>query len=97
MSKITLNFIQWYEAQYPEFVNKYGALKRLYDNDLDSFFIEEIDDMYNITEVYENTVDVYIGIGILTLSKGLVHHATVAELNAKRRLTDAEMALREVS
>ena len=47
MSKITLNFIQWYEAQYPEFVNKYGALKRLYDNDLDSFFIEEIDDMYN--------------------------------------------------
>ena len=46
MSRITMNFIRWYEAKYPEFVNKYGALKRLYDNDLDSFFIEEIDDLY---------------------------------------------------
>ncbi|MCU4483536.1 hypothetical protein [Acinetobacter ursingii] len=59
--------------------------------------ILNFDEIYNITEVYENTVDVYIGIGILTLSKGLVHHATVAELNAKRRLTYAEMALGEVS
>ncbi len=59
--------------------------------------ILNFDGIYNITEVYENTVDVYIGIGILTLSKRLVHHATVAELNAKRRLTDAEMALGEVS
>lgn len=59
--------------------------------------ILNFDGIYNITEVYENTVDVYIGIGILTLNKGLVYHATVAELNAKRRLTYAEMALGEVS
>ena len=46
MSKTTFKFIQWYESKYPEFVNRYGALKRLYDPDLDSFFIEEIDELY---------------------------------------------------
>lgn len=46
MSKTTFNFIQWYESKYPEFVNRYGALKRLCDSDLDSFFIEEIDELY---------------------------------------------------
>lgn len=46
MSKTTFKFIQWYESKYPEFVNRYGALKRLYDSDLDSFFIEEINDAY---------------------------------------------------
>ncbi|MBL4061958.1 hypothetical protein [Acinetobacter baumannii] len=46
MSKTTFKFIQWYESKCPEFVNRYGALKRLYDSDLDSFFIEEIDELY---------------------------------------------------
>ena len=54
------------------------------------------DGIYEITEVYENNVDVYIGIGILTLNKKFVRSASTIELNAKRRLTKAEQALAEV-
>ncbi|MEG1235748.1 MAG: hypothetical protein RSE18_18200 [Acinetobacter sp.] len=54
------------------------------------------DGIYEITEVYENNVDVYIGIGILTLNKKFVRSASTIELNAKRRLTLAEQALAEV-
>ena len=54
------------------------------------------DGIYEITEVYENNVDVYIGIGILTLNKRFVRSASTTELNAKRRLTEAEQALAEV-
>ena len=54
------------------------------------------DGIYEITEVYENNVDVYIGIGILTLNKRFVRSASTTELNAKRRLTEAEQALVEV-
>lgn len=58
--------------------------------------IGNFDEIYNVVEVYENTVDVYIGIGILTLNKKLVRSASTTELNAKRRLTEAEQALAEV-
>jgi len=58
--------------------------------------IGNFDEIYNVVEVYENTVDVYIGIGILTLNKKLVRSASNTELNAKRRLTEAEQALAEV-
>lgn len=58
--------------------------------------IGNFDEIYNVVEVYENTVDVYIGIGILTLNKKLVRSASTIELNAKRRLTKAEQALAEV-
>ena len=58
--------------------------------------IGSFDEIYNVVEVYENTVDVYIGIGILTLNKKLVRSASTTELNAKRRLTEAEQALAEV-
>ena len=54
------------------------------------------DGIYEITEVYESNVDVYIGIGILTLNKRFVRSASTTELNAKRRLTEAEQALAEV-
>ena len=54
------------------------------------------DGIYEITEVYENNVDVYIGISILTLNKRFVRSASTTELNAKRRLTEAEQALAEV-
>ncbi|MEG2446668.1 MAG: hypothetical protein RSA22_11300 [Acinetobacter sp.] len=54
------------------------------------------DGIYEITEVYENNVDVYIGIGILTLNKRFVRSASTTEVNAKRRLTEAEQALAEV-
>lgn len=54
-------------------------------------------EIYQITEVYENTVNVYIGIGILTLNKKFVRPASITELNANRRLTEAEQALAEVS
>ena len=58
--------------------------------------IGNFDEIYNVVEVYENTVDVYIGIGILTLNKKFVRCASTIELNAKRRLTLAEQALAEV-
>lgn len=58
--------------------------------------IGNFDEIYNVVEVYENTVDVYIGIGILTLNKKLVRSASTIELNAKRRFTLAEQALAEV-
>ena len=58
--------------------------------------IGNFDEIYNVVEVYENTVDVYIGIGILTLNKKLVRSASTIELNAKRRLTKAEQAVAEV-
>ena len=54
------------------------------------------DGIYEITEVYESNVDVYIGIGILTLNKRFVRSASTTEINAKRRLTEAEQALAEV-
>lgn len=54
------------------------------------------DGIYEIKEVYENNVDVYIGIGILTLNKRFVRSASTTELNAKRRLSEAEQALAEV-
>lgn len=54
------------------------------------------DGIYEIKEVYENNVDVYIGIGTLTLNKKLVRSASTIELNAKRRLTLAEQSLAEV-
>ena len=54
-------------------------------------------EIYQITEVYENTVNVYIGIGILTLNKKFVRPASITELNANCRLTEAEQALAEVS
>ena len=66
----------------------------------DSVVLDEalgsFDGIYEITEVYENNVDVYIGIGILTLNKRFVRSASTTELNAKRRLTKAEQALAEV-
>ena len=58
--------------------------------------IGNFDEIYNVVEVYENTVDVYIGIGILTLNKKFIRSASTIELNAKRRLTEAEQALAEV-
>ena len=58
--------------------------------------IGNFDEIYNVMEVYENTVDVYIGIGILTLNKKLVRSASTIELNTKRRLTLAEQSLAEV-
>ncbi len=66
----------------------------------DSVVLDEalgnFDGIYEITEVYENSVDVYIGIGILTLNKKFVRSASTTELNAKRRLSEAEQALAEV-
>ena len=66
----------------------------------DSVVLDEalgnFDGIYEITEVYENNVDVYISIGILTLNKKFVRSASTIELNAKRRLTEAEQALAEV-
>ncbi len=66
----------------------------------DSVVLDEalgnFDGIYEITEVYENNVDVYISIGILTLNKRFVRSASTTELNAKRRLTKAEQALAEV-
>ena len=53
--------------------------------------------IYQIMEVYENMVAVYIGIGILTLNKKFVRPASIIELNANRRLTEAEQALAEVA
>ena len=41
-------------------------------------------EIYQITEVYENTVNVYIGIGILILNKKFVRGASITELNANR-------------
>ncbi|MEJ5033892.1 hypothetical protein WH243_01110 [Acinetobacter sp. MYb177] len=58
--------------------------------------IGSFDEIYNVVEVYENTVDVYIGIGILTINKKFVRSASTIELNAKRRLTLAEQTLAEV-
>jgi hypothetical protein len=66
----------------------------------DSVVLDEalgnFDGIYEITDVYGNNVDVYIGIGTLTLNKKFVRSASTTELNAKRRLTEAEQALAEV-
>lgn len=66
----------------------------------DSVVLDEalgsFDGIYEITEVYENNVDVYIGIGTLTLNKRFVRSASTIELNVKRRLSLSEQALAEV-
>ncbi|MFC2998115.1 hypothetical protein ACFODO_23250, partial [Acinetobacter sichuanensis] len=59
--------------------------------------LKPFEGIYNVLEVYENTVFVLIELGTLTLNKKVVRHATVAEIHANRRLTEAEHALAEVS
>ncbi|WP_227554778.1 MULTISPECIES: hypothetical protein [Acinetobacter] len=59
--------------------------------------LKPFEGIYNVLEVYENTVCVLIELGTLTLNKKFVRQATVAELHANRRLTEAEHALAEVS
>lgn len=59
--------------------------------------LKPFEGIYNVLEVYENTVCVLIELGTLTLNKKFVRHATVAELHANRRLTEAEHAVAEVS
>lgn len=56
----------------------------------------DFDALYHVTEVYENTVDVFIGIGILTINKIFVRSASTTELMTKRRLTKAEHSIAEV-
>ena len=46
MNKVTRDFIKHYEAINPEVISNYGGLNRMYDIDLDTFFIEEIDEAY---------------------------------------------------
>jgi len=46
MNQITRQFIKHYESEHPEVVRNYGGLNRMYDIDLDTFFIEEIDEAY---------------------------------------------------
>jgi hypothetical protein len=58
---------------------------------------EPFDDLCYVLEVYEHMVCVLIRFGTLTLSKKLVRNASITELNAKRRLTAAGLAVREVS
>ena len=59
--------------------------------------LKPFDGIYNILEVYENTVCILIDFWTLTLNKKFIRTATVAELHANRRLTEAEHALAEVS
>ncbi|WP_162626667.1 hypothetical protein [Acinetobacter sp. CFCC 10889] len=59
--------------------------------------LKPFEGIYNVLEVYECTVCVLIDFGTLILNKKFVRHATVAELHANRRLTEAEHALAEVS
>lgn len=40
-------------------------------------------EIYQITEVYENTVNIYIGIALI-LNKKFVRGASITELNANR-------------
>ena len=46
MNQITRQFIKAYESEHPEVVRNYGGLNRMYDIDLDTFFVEEIDEAY---------------------------------------------------
>lgn len=56
----------------------------------------DFDALYHVTEVYENTVDVFIGMGILTINKRFVRSASTTELMTKRHLTEAEHSIAEV-
>ena len=56
----------------------------------------DFDALYHVTEVYENTVDVFIGMGILTINKRFVRSASTTELMTKRRLTETEHSIAEV-
>ncbi|MCW8041195.1 hypothetical protein [Acinetobacter entericus] len=58
---------------------------------------EPFDELCYVLEVYEHMVCVLIRFGKLTLSKKFVRNASIAELNAKRRLTAVELAVGEVS
>ncbi|WP_081408832.1 hypothetical protein [Acinetobacter soli] len=55
-------------------------------------------DLYTIKEIYKNHLGIHFALfeegGFWRVSG--IRHATVAELNANRRLSDAEMALGEV-
>lgn len=59
--------------------------------------LKPFDGIYNVLEVYENSVCVLIDFGTLTLNKKFVRTATVVELHANRRLDEIEQSIAEVS
>ena len=84
------------------FMNDANVSQQVFEDNIDFLIGDAVvldkalgnfDGIYEITEVYESNVDVYIGIGILTLNKRFVRSDSTTELNAKRRLTEAEQAL----
>ena len=45
MNNITLQFIEKYDREHPDFAFRVCAVADLYDSDLDMFHIEEVQDM----------------------------------------------------
>ena len=46
MSHLTLQFIDQYDREHPDFASRYCQVADLYDADLDIFHIEEVQDEY---------------------------------------------------
>ena len=46
MNHITLQFIDQFEREHPGFASRYCKVADLYDADLDTFHIEEVQDEY---------------------------------------------------
>ena len=60
-------------------------------------FTNDSNEIFEIKYIYANeTIRITSGFQGKTLSRSEIRHATVAELNANRRLTNAEHALGEV-
>jgi hypothetical protein len=61
ISKDALFFMNWFEKEYPEFVNQYGQVKGFYDQSSDEFQIEEIQDAYVERKKGNEPLPMYFG------------------------------------
>lgn len=61
ISKDALFFMNWFEKEYPEFVNQYGQVKGFYDHLSDEFQIKEIQDAYIERKKGNEPLPMYFG------------------------------------
>ena len=54
MNNITRQFIEKYDREHPSFASRYCQVADLYDSDLDTFHIEEVQDGYEEFKGAEN-------------------------------------------
>ena len=59
--KEALSFMNWFENEYPEFINQFGEVSNFFDSNLDVFQIKEIQDAYIEYKDNQEPMKMYFG------------------------------------